>query len=82
MLLWELAMLDSRNWEGGQALVAEVDGRIWAALPLDGGPAIADPFRPTADIIRVLELRRQQLTAEPPPRLRAVRRLLRSPARA
>ena len=30
-------------------LVAERDGRILAALALDDGRAIADPFAPTAD---------------------------------
>ena len=29
-------------------LVAEVGGELRAALPLDGGPAIANPFRRTA----------------------------------
>ena len=32
-------------------LVAEVDGEIVAAVPIDGGRAIADPFRPTADVV-------------------------------
>jgi len=38
-------------------LVAEVDDRIVAAIPLAGGPAIADPFHPTADIVELLRVR-------------------------
>jgi hypothetical protein len=32
-----------------------------AALPLDGGAALADPFKPTSDIVALLELRARQL---------------------
>ena len=35
-----------------------------AALPLDGGRALADPFRPSAHIVELLELRARQLRAE------------------
>ena len=52
-------------------LVAEVGGELRAALPLDGGPAIADPFRRTAELVAILAERRRQLA--PPPR-RAARR--------
>jgi hypothetical protein len=52
-------------------LVAEVAGELRAALPLDGGPAIADPFRRTAELVAVLAERSRHLM--PPPR-RATRR--------
>ena len=39
-----LAELDSAVAPTGPALVAEIDGRLRAALPLDGGEPIADPF--------------------------------------
>ena len=55
-------------------LVAEVGGELRAALPLDGGPAIADPFRRTTDIVAILTQRRRQLV--PPPRRAARRRRL------
>jgi hypothetical protein len=42
-------------------LVAEVGGELVAALPLDGGDAVADPFRPTAALVEMLTLRAQQL---------------------
>ncbi|HEX8649060.1 MAG TPA: hypothetical protein VF715_19365 [Thermoleophilaceae bacterium] len=56
-----LAQLDSAHPRGGDALVAEVDGRIEAVLPLDGGRAIADPFVPSAELVTLLELRARQL---------------------
>ena len=41
--------------------MAEVDGRVLAALPLRDGRALADPFRRTADLVALLELRAAQL---------------------
>jgi len=46
---------------GGLALVAEVDGRLRAALPLDGGAPIADPFYRGAELLELLRLRAAQL---------------------
>ena len=51
-------------------LVAEVDERIVAAVPLAGGRAIADPFRPTADIVELLAGPRRAGLAGPPARPR------------
>ena len=59
-----LAVLDSARWAGGDTLVAEVDGRIEAALPLTGGTLFADPFEPTAELVTLLELRARQLRHE------------------
>jgi hypothetical protein len=56
-----LAELDSRSVPAGVILVAEVDGAIRAALPLRGGGALADPFQPSAELVRLLELREAQL---------------------
>ena len=47
----------------GPVLVAEQAGILVAAVPLRGGRSIADPFTPSADIVRLLELRRTQLRA-------------------
>ncbi len=59
--LHELAALDSADPPGGVTLVAEVDGRLRAALPLDGTQPIADPFHRGAELIELLRLRAAQL---------------------
>ncbi|MFL5885819.1 MAG: hypothetical protein ACJ77M_12180 [Thermoleophilaceae bacterium] len=46
----------------GPYVVAERGGEVLAALPLLGGAAIADPFRRSADLVEMLELRARQLT--------------------
>lgn len=74
-----LAQLDSARRPSCAVLVAAVDGDAVAALPLDGGPAIADPFQPTAALVSVLELRLAQIRDRPKPRrlARSVRALRR-----
>jgi hypothetical protein len=34
-----------------------VGGAVRAALPLDGGPAVADPFSPSRPLVALLALR-------------------------
>src|SRR3954447_26777664 len=58
-----LAALDGHRWRTGPALVAEVDGSLRAALPLDGGEPFSDPFRSSAEVLALLELRAVQLGA-------------------
>jgi hypothetical protein len=73
-----LAELDSAKGPTGSVLVAEVDGRVIAALTIDGEQAIADPFEWTADLVELLRGRARQLRGEQvrTPRLRpALRRL-------
>ena len=60
-LLHDLAAVDSAAPLEGPALVAVVEGRIWAALALDGDRVIADPFLPTAPAVELLRLRVAQL---------------------
>jgi hypothetical protein len=52
--LERLAGLDSRPPSPGPHLVAELDGRIDAAMSMRTGELVADPFRPTAAICEVL----------------------------
>jgi hypothetical protein len=59
--LVRLAGRDSKPVPDGDLLVAESMGEIRAALPLDGRQAVADPFHPTAELVRLLEVRRGQL---------------------
>ena len=55
--LHELAALDSALPLQGDILVALVDTEPVAALSLDDGRAVADPFRRTADTVALLKLR-------------------------
>jgi hypothetical protein len=59
--LRQLAELDSASPLDGPVLVAEVDGRLRAALPVDGGPAISDPFHRGRELLALLQLRAEQL---------------------
>lgn len=58
--LLQLAALDSAPPPHGPVLVADLDGEIVAAHQLDRHRSIADPFRPTADLRALLELRAGQ----------------------
>jgi hypothetical protein len=62
-----LAQLDSARRPSGAVLVAAIGGELVAALPLDGGPAIADPFERTAALVSLLELRAAQMRDRPGP---------------
>lgn len=59
--LLRLAALDSADVPRGQILLAEEDRAVRAALPLDGGRPIADPFAPTTHLLALLELRAARL---------------------
>ena len=60
--LERIAALEGLPVASGRHVVAEVNGAIVASLPLAGGVAIADPFRATAHLMPLLELRAKQLT--------------------
>jgi hypothetical protein len=70
-----LAGLDSASPPTGPTLVAEVGGELWAALELSSGATIADPFRPSGDLVELLKMRAQGERAE----RRALARLLPRP---
>ena len=59
--LRRLAELDSATAPAGTTLVAEVDGQLRAALPLDGSGPIADPFHRGAELVELLRMRARQL---------------------
>lgn len=59
--LGDLAAMSDRRPPSGPVLVAVVESQIVAALPIGGGPAVADIRRPTADIVQLLELRSKQM---------------------
>jgi hypothetical protein len=63
--LEQLALLVGRPEPQGRFVVAEIGGEVVAALPLRGGPALTDPFRPTAHLLPLLRLRAAQLDDGP-----------------
>jgi hypothetical protein len=58
-----LAALDDAPAPRGAVLLALVDGQPQAALSLDTGHTVADPFQRTADLVELLRLRRSLLDA-------------------
>jgi hypothetical protein len=57
-----LAALDSQTAPEGEVVVAEIGGELRAAVEIDSGAAIADPFRPTADVVSLLRERAAQVS--------------------
>src|SRR3954463_8758724 len=45
-----LAALDSSRAPRGEVIVADVEGELWAAVSLDDGHAVANPFRPSGEL--------------------------------
>ena len=65
--LLRLARLDSQGRPpSGTILVAEDGGVIVAAMAVEDGATIADPFRSTAPIVAMLRLRADQLNGTRP----------------
>lgn len=64
--LRHLAALDDAAPLHSPVLLALLDGVAVAAISLHDGRVVADPFRPTADIVRVLVLRARQLRGARP----------------
>jgi hypothetical protein len=59
-----LAALDSAFPPTGDVLLAELGDELWAALSLDTGHAVADPFQPSRDLVDLLRFRAGLLTGE------------------
>jgi hypothetical protein len=75
--LRRLAALDSARVPSGWMLIAEVGDEPWAAVEVRTGEAIADPFRPTADIVQLLRMRASKLRGDADRRRRVSLALLR-----
>jgi hypothetical protein len=71
--LERLAVLEGRPAPRGRFVLAEVGGAVVAALPLGGGRPLADPFRPTAHLLPLLQLRAAQLDGQPRARIEAAK---------
>jgi hypothetical protein len=84
--LRRLSILDSQPFLYGPALVAVVGDEIWAAVSLESSDAIADPFRPSAELVLLLSERARQVAAAEAPdgfgrrARRRLARLLNAPA--
>jgi hypothetical protein len=76
VMLQPLAVLDSQAPLDGDVLIAELDGVVVAALSLQDGRLIADPFAPTAAVGDHLRLRGASIRSQHR-RSSAIRRLLR-----
>jgi hypothetical protein len=61
--LERLAALSDRPLKAGDWLVADLDGVPVAAVSVDDGTTLYDPFRPTSQIVSLLQLRRKQVLA-------------------
>jgi hypothetical protein len=55
--LRRLAVLDDGREPAGRVLVAEEDGQLVAAMSVDDGNVVADPFEPTAAAVALLKAR-------------------------
>lgn len=58
--LRRLAELDSKRLPSDDFLVAEIGGAPVAAVGVRSGTVVADPFRPTADLAKLLRLRAER----------------------
>jgi hypothetical protein len=77
--LARLAQLDSAAVPTGTLLVAAVGDTIRAALAIESGTVIADPFHRTAELVSLLRARAEQARS---PLARRPRIVARTPARA
>jgi hypothetical protein len=64
-----LAELDEDEVPPSPLLLGFVGDELWAAVSLQTGAVIADPFRPSADVVALVARRGRQLT-DPPRRRR------------
>ena len=72
--LRRLAAIDSASPPTGDVLLAEMGEELWAAVSIDTGAAVADPFRPSADLVDLLRFRAERLSGHP--HIRPLARLL------
>jgi hypothetical protein len=73
-----LATLDSATAPAGAVLLGEVGDELWAAVEIDSGAAIADPFRPSRDIVELLRLRAKMMRRDVAAHRRGLRLLPRT----
>ena len=59
--LARLAQLDSTRLPADSYLVAEVEGELKAAIGVDSGAVAADPFHPSAPLVKLLGMHAEAL---------------------
>jgi hypothetical protein len=64
--LERLATLDSRRLPSGELFVAEVGDQVVAAVSLDTGAVIADPFEHTAAVVELLRVHAEAVRPQAP----------------
>jgi hypothetical protein len=69
----ELSELDGRPAPTGKLLLAEVGGKLWAAVGIDDGAAVSDPFEPAGEVEWLLQMRAEQERAVRAPGSRLAR---------
>jgi hypothetical protein len=74
--LRRLAAIDSAYPPTGDVLLGEMGTELWAAVSIDTGAAVADPFRPSGDIVELLRFRAERLAGHGRPHSGALARLL------
>jgi hypothetical protein len=62
--LRRLAAIDSAAPPTGEVLLAEHGDELWAAVSVDTGAAVADPFRPSGDLVELLRFRAERLRGD------------------
>jgi hypothetical protein len=72
--LRRLAAIDSASPPTGDVLLAEMGNELWAAVSIDSGAAVADPFRPSGDLVELLRFRGERAGGHP--HVRPLARLL------
>src|SRR3954447_14663790 len=56
-----LAQMEATRMPTGQVLVAQVGDELWAAISVDDFHSVADPFRPSGELVFLLVERARQL---------------------
>ena len=74
--LRRLAAIDSAYPPTGEVLLAEMGRELWAAVSVDTGAAVADPFRPSADLVELLRFRAEPMRGDEHAHRGALARLL------
>ena len=60
-VLERIAALDGQRPLSGAVLIGEIDGKPAAAVSIDDGRVVADPFQLTVQLVSVITMRRRAL---------------------